>query len=524
MNSWQWRPYQVECFEKVIAGFRQGINSQLCVLATGTGKRSLAVWLAGKTGRSLFLAHNEELIEQAYEDFSRSYGFMNVGIVKGPRMEIDKRFVIASPQTLYNRLSKISPDTFNLVQVDETHRYMAKTFYGSVNHFNAKRIGWTATPRRLDGLSLMDLFQEKIFEYNIVDGIRDGYLSELDGIRVKTEISLDGISKKFGDFNEAQLGNVVNCPERNNLIVQSYLKYARDRQFIAFCVNTQHAQDLAEHFRDVGIPVGVVSSNQEICNDRKGIIADLKNKKLRGLINVNILVEGFDYHDVGAVLMARPTQSEVIYFQAIGRGTRLKSEDFISRFGAKNCVILDFVDNTSRHKLVNSFELDKGLKAKDKMFVTTEKRDKLLEKEKEREMGRGRIDTVVRHDERINLMELPVPKLWESVKANDPATEKQIAMLQKIGIWSDTDPDGEPVVYTKLMASELIMNAPAEAWQCVKLLNWGYDPKDATMGQFYAVKAKMDAKKEASKENKYLPKQISNLRVQNYHHQSNLKF
>ena len=500
---WKWRPYQLDCFEAIVNGFKEGKNSQLVIQATGLGKRSQAVFVANMAKKSLFLAHNEELIDQAIEDFSERYGFMNVGIIKGNKMELDKRFVVASPQTIYNRLSKIPKDTFSLVQIDEVHRYMAKTFYQSVLHFNARRIGWTATPRRLDGLSLMDLCENKIFEYNIIDGINDKYLCELDGIRIKTEIGIDSVGKRFGDFNEAQLSNVVDCPQRNKLIVDSYEKYAKGRQFIAFCVDTKHAINLRSHFIDRGYNVDIISSDENICPDRKLSTGKFKSGKTLGLINVKILVEGFDYSDVGAVLNATPTQSETFYLQTIGRGTRKKSQEFISKFGADDCKIIDFVDNSSKHKLVNSFELDKQKTGKSKVFVSAENREKIINAEYER--ANRTIHSKVEKDSRINLMELPPIKIFSFSTMHDDATEKQLMFLKNLGIYEENDEFGQKIAYTKLMATELINSAPVDAYMHKKLMEWGFNPNGATVGQFMMVREKNKIK-ERINGNRFMPK------------------
>ena len=202
MNNWQWRDYQSDCFNSIIDSYGQGMKNQLIVQATGLGKRSQAVFMAGKARNSLFLAHTEELIEQAYKDFVKWYGVENVGMIRGKRMEIDKRFVVSSPLTIVNRLDKIPYNHFDMVQLDEVHHFLAKQFYKAASYFECKlRIGWTATPRRLDGLSLLDLFQDKTFDYGILKGIQEGHLSELKGIRIKTNINISGAKKSMGDFS-----------------------------------------------------------------------------------------------------------------------------------------------------------------------------------------------------------------------------------------------------------------------------------------------------------------------------------
>ena len=501
MNGFQWRPYQNECFQSIIGSYQKGINKQLIVQATGLGKRIQAVYLARLAKKQLFLAHTEELIDQAYRDFVKMYGEFNVGIIRGKYNELDKRFVISSPQTLINRIKDIHPDTFTMLQADEVHRYRAKTFYDVVNHFNVNlRTGWTATPRRFDGLSLMDLFDEKVFEYGIIDGIREGYLAELDGIQIRTNVNLDSVKKIGGDFNIGQLQNVVDVPQRNKLIVDSYLKYAAGRPFIAFCVDTLHMIHLAEHFADRGIKVGLISSDKSICPDRKGTMKAFANKELQGLINVNILTEGYDYSDVGAILWATPTMSESKFLQGIGRGTRLKSEWFKITFGAADCKVLDFVDITSKHSLVNTFELDRHSSAIDKIFVNTEKREKILEAEKARRESKVMGD--VDKDKFIDLMKLPKIHISQSVKMMDEATPAQIKMLQTFGLYDTHDEDGNPILYTKKMVSEIIATSPTTPYMQHKLVSWGYNPSGSTIAQFLDIskKIKREAEEKAQQE------------------------
>ena len=138
MSNWKWRDYQNDCFNSMVDGYKRGITQQLVVQATGLGKRSQAVFAAGWAKNQLFLAHTEELIEQAFNEFVEIYGFMNVGIIRGNKMDLDKRFVVSSPQTLNNRLDKIPRNHFEMIQLDEVHRYMAKTYYKVVNHFDVK--------------------------------------------------------------------------------------------------------------------------------------------------------------------------------------------------------------------------------------------------------------------------------------------------------------------------------------------------------------------------------------------------
>jgi len=489
MNDIHWRPYQKNCFNAVYDQFKNhGVKKQLVVQATGLGKRLQAVNISTKfKGKSLFLAHSEELIEQAYLDMERFHGFTNVGIVKGPRFEIDRKVVVASPQTMINRLDRIDPKHFDLVQVDEAHRYMARTFVDTVNHFKPKlRLGWTATPYRLDGLSLSGIFDRIVYEYNIADGIKDGYLAELDGIRIKTNVGLGDVHRRMGDFAVGELSDKVDIPERNDLIVESYRKYADGKQAIGFCVDVQHCINLQQHFLREGIPCEIIVADESVCPDRKGVNERFRNGTTRILLNVQILIEGWDYSDVGAVLMVRPTQSLTFYMQAIGRGTRIKSNAFIEQFGKNECKVLDFVDVSGRHNLINTWTLDKESSAKNKIFVNTEKREKLISAEEERARREAKVLSEIIKDTRFDLLKLPDVKVWEGEWQSDEATEAQISYLKKLGLYEDG------MAYTKGMCSELLNNAPATNWQLKLLKQWGYDiSAGATNGQYSKAKQKL---------------------------------
>jgi len=430
---------------------------------------------------------------QAYDDIVRFFP-MQCGIIKGPVFEIDKRIVVASVQTLYNRLDKIDPDRFQLLLVDEAHHYVSRTYLACVRHFNAKlSTFWTATPRRLDGLSLTNIAQKIVHEYRIENGIQDGWLANVNAYQIRTEVSLEGVKKVAGDFNQKQLSERVDCRARNRLIVDRYGKYCEKEQALAFCVDINHAYNLRDIFREAGYRAEAVVSDLERCPNRAEILERFSKGEIDVLTNVNILTEGYDYADIGCILMARPTQSESLYIQCIGRGTRLKSKIFEDKFGHSRCTILDFVDNASKHSLVNAYELEKGKPIEDRIFISSSDREKLIEERERRittiEVNRGA-------DERIDLLQLPKITVWQSDKMLEPATEKQIKWIRDLGLYQ------EGVEYTKAMASELISALPAKQWQRGWLRDQGYDVEgDVTAGQYSRVKFLHDRKNKFKMQN-----------------------
>jgi superfamily II DNA or RNA helicase len=368
------------------------------------------------------------------------------------------------------------------ILVHNCHHYVSPSFLKAVRHFKPKLLtAWTATPKRLDGISLSNLVQEIVFEYRIEDGIKDGYLAPIEAYQIKTQTDLSQVKKVAGDFNQKELSEKVDSQLRNDLIVAKYLEYSEGKQAIGFCVDIQHCYNLRECFRERNINCEVVVSDPERCPNRTELIKDFSNGKITVLLNVMILTEGFDYSDVGCVIMGRPTQSETVYIQSVGRGTRLKSENFKERFNTDKCTILDFVDNTGNHSLVNSWELEKDKDVKDKVFIPEEHREKLLEVEKERR--EARIKVMHGKDKKIDLLRLPVISPWNSAKMEELATEKQIAWIKQVNLYQ------EGIEYTKAMASEIISGLPAKEWQINFLASNGYDVSGgATQGQFQRVK------------------------------------
>jgi type I site-specific restriction endonuclease len=203
-----------------------------------------------------------------------------------------------------------------------------------------------------------------------------------------------------------------------------------------------------------------------------------------------ILTEGFDHPDCGVIMMARPTESKTVYVQCIGRGTRLKSPDYVEKFGVNECMILDFVDNAGKHNLINTATLDEGKAIEDKTFMTPERKAKLIAKREARIKLEEQKEAIrLQHErQKIELLrrkKLPVldpGKFYDRPWFAEPATEKQIGWLKSAGVWQ------EGMEYTKGMATEHITNFEALPWQKERLYNMGYNTSGyVTQGQYYEV-------------------------------------
>lgn len=353
----QLRDYQLRCLDHSLARYQAGVNRQLAVMATGLGKTALAASLRSHHGfgrKVMFLVHMETLAEQAAESMARWNQGLMVGVEMAARRAAPMdTFVVASVPTLgrkgNDRIRRFYPEDFDCIIQDEAHIGVSDSFKRVYDHFGLLEpnpngplfFGITATPNRADGKGLRDLFDEIVFDMDIRSGIAAEWLCDLRAMRIKTRTSLDSVHTRAGDFAQDELAHEVNTPERNGLIVKEWYKHAYPRRTLAFTVDVQHALDLAAAFKAHGIQADAVWGEDPEKRDK---IQRFKRGEIEVLANCAVLGIGFDCPEVACIVSAAPTKSFVRYAQQIGRGTRIAE-------GKQDSLILDVVDNASRHSL-----------------------------------------------------------------------------------------------------------------------------------------------------------------------------
>jgi len=460
------RPYQIESINAINSAIKRGVKSLALILPTGAGKTFTAVRAIKNMGRILWISNTEELISQSAIVLSNELN-CSVGLIKADVFDIEHKVVMASAQTIHRRLERISPNYFDVVVADECDLFASATFSKSLDYLTPKlRLGLTATFFRNDNLPLDYLFSEIAYEYPIQDAIKEEYLTKPIAIKVKTSANLDDVHTLAGDFNQKELTVKVNTPERNFQIVNKYIEYGEGRQFIAFCTDIAHTIDLCEAFKEKGIDCNYVVGDKELTTDRKGIIEAFKRGEVLGLTNCNILTAGFDHPDTGCLIMAAPTKSKRRFFQQFGRGMRLKSEEFVAKF-SQNLIILDIVDGTTRHKIVNCDSIDAELDLDSKIFISDINRQKLMDAKLKREATMEANNR--QQDEIFELFPLPKVKRYYSARLNEPCTEAQLYRLKSLGYPVETE------FYTKNMFAEIMANQSAAKQDIDNLASAGYD-------------------------------------------------
>ncbi len=342
------RPYQRDAIDAVLTARREGVRRMVVSLPTGAGKTVIFSHLARIARRQvLVLAHREELLGQAREKLERAMdGAGVVSIERGSeRASADAKVLVCSIRSLHEeRLARvIRGRDVGLVVYDECHHAAADDNLRVLTQLGVFEEGWTgtllgftATTSRGDGKGLDAVFERIVYTRTLPEMIEDGYLSPLRGFRISTAADLRSLSTGGSDFRDDELAEAVDIEERNALVARSIQELARDRRTIAFCVTVGHAKNLARSLNVLGVPAGIVHGAMP-ADVRAKALADFREGRTHVITNVGVLTEGFDDPGVSCVAMARPTRSEGLYAQCVGRGTRLFE-------GKKDCLILDFVD------------------------------------------------------------------------------------------------------------------------------------------------------------------------------------
>ena len=382
------RPYQRECIEAIETA---KTNRQLVALPTGTGKTIIFTTVAKKrNGRTLILAHRDELIQQAVDKLETVWDGVNVGVVKAERNEVDKQVIVGSVQTVSreNRLEQL-PTDFDLIVSDECHHGAAATYrriyvylgvMGEDIRSDILHLGVTATPERTDKIGLDKIFDKIVFHRNIQDFIPD-YLCDLRCIQVATHINVDGVDTWAGDLDTGQLSKLLNTANCNELIVEAWKEHALGRLTLVFTTDVAHAEDLCTAFQTAGVKAEWVCGETPLL-ERRDILRKFAQGEIDVLTNCAVLTEGYDNPRLDCIILARPTKSTLLYTQMVGRGTRTFP-------GKKDCLILDVACISTEHDLV-SFPSLFGLPSEqDGEKTLTELLEEKEAKRRSLDLGRG---------------------------------------------------------------------------------------------------------------------------------------
>ncbi len=382
------RPYQERCISRIIEELRDR-KSTLAVLPTGTGKTVIFSDLARRwpdagRGKVLVVAHREELIFQAKAKIEAATGEpvdVEMGdLTAAPCMYGAARVVVTSVQTMSRpgRLKRYDPRQFGLVVIDEAHHAVAASYRKVIDHYmhrDCRLVGVTATPDRADEEALGKVFESVAMEYRISDAINDGWLVPIDQQFVQvTGLDFSDVRTTAGDLNGGDLEAVMTHEERLHGVAYPTIDMAGDRPTIVFAASVAHAERLAEIFNRHRAKSAHCLHGETPPERRRDLLRAYKAGDFQFLCNCGLFLEGFDEPSIAVVANARPTKSRSLYAQCVGRGTRPlpgvvdnppiadqwepdDRKEAIACSSKPAVLVLDFVGNSGRHKLVSCADI-----------------------------------------------------------------------------------------------------------------------------------------------------------------------
>ena len=385
------RPYQDECVRLICEKLREN-RSTVAVLATGLGKtvcfaEVIRLGLMKPGRRAIVLAHREELIMQAAEKIKSVTG-LESSIEMGEHRSNEDAFygkssvVVSSIQTQgagrgeRKRMHRFDNSIPWLVIVDECHHATSKSYRTVIDHYmrhpDSRLLGVTATPDRLDLKALGIVFDTVAYQFDVADGIREGWLVPVRQRFVQCDkLDLSGCGKSGGDFVLCDLEEALERSLQQMVLPMSSI--VGDRRTLVFAATVKHAERVAEILNRPGVATGAAAivhggTPKDV---RRQVFREFSEGKLQYLVNVAVATDGWDDpaldgKGVQVIAMMRPTQSRALYCQVLGRGTRTLPGtidgiyDAASRRAAiassvkPNVEVLDFLGNSGRHQLVHA--------------------------------------------------------------------------------------------------------------------------------------------------------------------------
>ncbi len=320
-------------------------RSVMAQMPTGTGKTVVlasvvqAFLRERHAGEVWIVAHRRELVEQIERTVDK---VLTQVVGEENPVRLKECVSVFSIQWLSRNLGEVAGRSPSLVVIDEAHHALAKTYRYLWDAFpDAKFLGLTATPCRLNRKGFTDLFDTLVCSWSVTEFIKAGRLSLFDYVSVKdgSEDSLlvASLTKRGadGDFQVREMSRVLDNHPTIARLYESVRQYANDRKGIVYAINIEHARNIAAYYSEKGLKAVAIDSRTPM-RERGMMLTAFRAGEIEVLVNVDIFSEGFDCPDVAFIQLARPTLSLAKYLQMVGRGLRMSE-------GKGCCVMIDNV-------------------------------------------------------------------------------------------------------------------------------------------------------------------------------------
>ena len=352
------RRYQLDAVEAVLGAVSRGLRRVVLSHATGLGKTLVAAdIIRRRPGRALFLAHREELLQQALDKLRLICPEARLGLVRAGSDDVGADVIVASVPTLARpaRLARVlEAGAFQTVVVDEAHHGTAATYravlegVGAFGEDAPLVVGLSATPYRSSGEPLSEIFEEVSHEMDVLAGIRGGFLVDVRAKRVELDVDF-GFHVRQGDYALREVEDALRQGDAPEVVARACQEHAPGRKGLVFTPTIALAHETAAALQGAGIAAEALSGETP-AEARRAILRRLRSGETRAVCNAAVLTEGFDEPTVDLIVVARPTRSKGLFTQMVGRGTRTHP-------GKTDLLVLDLVGATNRLDLVTTASL-----------------------------------------------------------------------------------------------------------------------------------------------------------------------
>lgn len=374
------RDYQREAIDAVFGAWSEGMRRPAIVLPTGMGKtvvfahliQEFQGWYWGNgapfpegvngMGRVMVLVHRDELADQAIAKIRAVAPELSVGKVKADDNDIHADVMVCSVQTIsrHGRLATLAAaqqrsGAVGLIITDECHHAAAtsyQTVYGAFP--DALQLGVTATMARGDGVGLGTQWNDVVYSRSILNGIANGHLVDVKARNIEVEgFQLDRVKQSRGDYQASDLGDALEDSGGDLVIAKAYREHASERPGVVFTPTVATAELTRDALRDAGFTSAAISGGTPR-EERQQIFEDFRTGRTQVLVNCMVLTEGWDAPWASCAVIARPTRSQPLYIQMVGRVLRPWPAG-----GKRDALVLNL--NGAGGKLTTLIDLEPGL-------------------------------------------------------------------------------------------------------------------------------------------------------------------
>lgn len=324
------RDYQKQLIRDIKKSLNSGKKSAVAVLGCGGGKSIIQAMIAksatDKGNRVLFLVHRRELCEQITQTFT------NCSV----DMEMCDAMMV---QTASRRLEAL-PE-YQLIITDECHHSLARTYRKIYDRYDCIRLGFTATPCRLNQGGLGEVYEDLITSVSTQWLIENHYLAPYRYYSVKLA-DTSHLHTRAGEYNQDEVAELMQSGQIYGDTVKQWERLAKGKKTIVYCASVQASRDTAESFRKAGYTCYSLDGTSAT-EERQRVLERFRNGEIKILCNAELFGEGLDVPDCECTVLLRPTQSLTLYIQQSMRSMRYMP--------GKTATIIDHVGNCYLHGL-----------------------------------------------------------------------------------------------------------------------------------------------------------------------------